>query len=116
MQIGKPIRVVDLNDPGISVQSELESQSTAVAFIAMGLAQEQLGQSEDALAAFLKAEEAAPQSEIVQFFIGREYLFLSDLQPDQQEELWQKAEDAFLQAIAINDQYARAYIGLGAFI
>ena len=62
-QIGKPIRVVNLNDPGISVQGELERQSIAVAFIAMGLAQEQLGQTEDALAAFLKAEEAAPQSE-----------------------------------------------------
>ena len=113
-QIGDPIRVVNLNDPGISVQSELKSQSAAVAFIAMGLAQAQLGQSEDALAAFLKAEETAPQSEIVQFFIGREYLFLSDLQPDQQEELWDKAEKALLQAISINDQYERAYIGLGA--
>jgi tetratricopeptide (TPR) repeat protein len=113
-QIGDPIRVVNLNDPGISVQGKLERQSTAVAFIAMGLAQEQLGQTEDALAAFLKAEEAAAQSEIVQFFIGREYLFLAEFEPDQQEELWQKAEDALLQAIAINDQYARAYIGLGA--
>jgi tetratricopeptide (TPR) repeat protein len=113
-QIGAPIRVVDLNDPGISVQSELESQSTAVAFIAMGLAQEQLGQSEDALAAFLKAEEAAPQSEIVQFFIGREYLFLAEFKPDQQDELWQKAEDAYLKSIALNDQYAKAYLGLGS--
>jgi tetratricopeptide (TPR) repeat protein len=85
-----------------------------MAFIAIGLAQEQLGQSEDALAAFLKAEESAPQSEMVQFFIGREYLFISDLQPDRQEELWQKAEDSLLRAIAINDQYARAYISLGA--
>jgi len=113
-QVGKPIRIVDLNDPGISVQGELERQSIAVAFIAIGLAQEQLGQSEDALAAFLKAEEAAPQSEMVKFFIGREYLFISDLQPDRQEELWQEAEDTLLQAIAINDQYARAYISLGA--
>ncbi len=113
-QIGDPIRVVNPNDPGISVQSELKSQSAAVAYIAMGLAQEQLGQSEDALAAFLKAEETAPQSEILQFFIGREYLFLSDLQPDRQEELWDKAEEALQQAISINDQYARSYISLGA--
>jgi len=112
--IGKPIRIVDLNDPGVGVQGDLQRQSTAVAFIALGLAQEQLGQSEDALAAFLKAEESAPQSEMVKFFIGREYLFISDLQPDRQEELWQKAEAELLQAIAINDQYARAYISLGA--
>jgi hypothetical protein len=33
---------------------------------------------------------------MVQFFLGREYLFLSDLQPDRQEELWQKAEEPLL--------------------
>jgi len=113
-QIGDPIRVVDPNDPGISVQSELKSQSVAVAFIAMGLAQEQLGQTQDALNAFLKAEEAAPGSEIVQFFIGREYLFLAEFNPDQQEEIWQKAEDSFLKSIDFNDQYAKAYLGLGS--
>jgi len=113
-QIGDPIRVVDPNDPGISVQSELKSQSVAVAFIAMGLAQEQLGQTQDALNAFLKAEEAAPGSEIVQFFIGREYLFLAEFKPDQQEEIWQKAEDSFLKSIDFNDQYAKAYLGLGS--
>ncbi|HJS19369.1 MAG TPA: AAA family ATPase [Anaerolineales bacterium] len=113
-QIGKPIRVVNLEDPGVSVQGELERQSTALAFIAMGLAQEQLGQSEDALAAFLKAEETAPQSELVKFFLGREYLFISDLQPDRREELWQKAEESLRQAVSLNDTYARAYIALGA--
>ncbi|RPI91735.1 MAG: ATP-binding protein, partial [Chloroflexi bacterium] len=111
-QIGKPIRVLNLNDPGISVQGELERQSTALAWIAIGLAQEQLGQTEDALQAFLKAGESAPKSELVQFFIGREYLFLSDAQPDRQEELWQAAEEALLKAVTLNDQYARAYIGL----
>jgi len=80
----------------------------------MGLAQEQLGQTKDALAAFLKAEETAPQSEIVQFFLGREYLFLAEFEPDRQEELWQKAEDAFLKSIALDDQYAKAYLGLGS--
>ena len=114
MQFGDPIRVVDLNDPGISVQSQLESQSIAVAFIAMGLAQEQLGQTEDALAAFLKAEEAAPGSEEVQFFLGREYLFLAEFKPERQEELWQKAEDAYLKSISMNDGYAKAYLGLGS--
>jgi tetratricopeptide (TPR) repeat protein len=80
----------------------------------MGLAQEQLGLSQDALAAFLKAEESAPESEMVQFFIGREYLFLAEFQPDQQEALWQKAEDAYLKSIELNDQFAKAYLGLGS--
>ncbi|HET9914253.1 MAG TPA: hypothetical protein VFQ13_20335, partial [Anaerolineales bacterium] len=113
-RIGKPIRIVDMNNPGVSVQGELKRQSTAVAWIGIGLAQEQLGQSEDALAAFLKAGEVLPQSEMIQFFIGREYLFLSDLQPDRREDYWQEAETALQQAIAIDDQYARAYIALGA--
>ena len=114
-QVGQPIRIVNLQDPGISVQGELERQSIAVAFIAMGLAQEQLGQSEDALAVFLKAEQKVPQSAMVKFFIGREYLFISDLQPDRREELWQKAEEELNHAIALDPAYGRAYIGLGAF-
>jgi hypothetical protein len=114
IQIGDPIRVLNLKDPGISVQGDLQEQSAAVAFVAMGLAQEQLGQSEDALAAFLNAEEKAPRSEMVKFFLGREYLFLSDLQPDRRAELWQKAEEALQQAVSIDDTYARAYIALGA--
>jgi tetratricopeptide (TPR) repeat protein len=114
LQIGKAIRIVNLKDPGISVQGELERQSIAVAFIAMGLAQEQLGQSEDAVAAFLKAEETARQSAMVKFFLGREYLFISDLQPNRQEELWQNAEGTLQQAIDIDPKYARAYIALGA--
>jgi tetratricopeptide (TPR) repeat protein len=114
IQLGETIRILNLKDPGISVQSDLEEQSAAVAFVAMGLAQEQLGQSEDALAAFLTAEEKAPRSEMVKFFLGREYLFLSDLQPDRREELWQRAEQALLQAVSIDDTYARAYIALGA--
>jgi tetratricopeptide (TPR) repeat protein len=51
---------------------------------------------------------------MIQFFIGREYLFLSDRQPDRRELHWQEGEAAFQRAITINDQYARAYIGLGA--
>lgn len=111
--VGDPIRVVDLNNPGISVQSELGRQSGAIAWVGIGLAQEQLGQSEEALQAFQRAAELAPQSEVIQFFIGREYLFLSERQPDHRDEYWQAAEDALLQASSLNDQYARTYIGLG---
>jgi tetratricopeptide (TPR) repeat protein len=50
----------------------------------------------------------------VKFFIGREYLFLSERQPERREELWQKAEESLQQAIELDDSYARSYIGLGA--
>jgi tetratricopeptide (TPR) repeat protein len=112
--LGEPIRVADLKNPGISVQSELDRQASALAWIGMGLAQEQLGQSEAALASFKQAVEFAPQSEILQFFLGREYLFISDQTLINRGENLQAAEDAFLKSISLNDRYARAYIGLGS--
>ncbi len=113
-EISEPIRIADLENPGPSIKNELGRQSGAIAWIAMGLSQVQLGNSQDALNAFLEAEKLEPRSEVIQFFIGREYLFMSDEQPpDIQAEYWQKAETAFQNATEINPQYARAYIGLG---
>jgi tetratricopeptide (TPR) repeat protein len=112
--VGKPIRIADINNPGMSVQGELGRQSSAIAWVGIGLAQEQLGQSEDALKGFQRAAEFASQSEVIQFFLGREYLFLSERHPDQKEADWHAAEDALQKAINLNDQYARTYIALGA--
>ncbi len=113
-EISQPIRIADLEDPGPSIKNELGRQSGAIAWIAMGLSQVQLGNSQDALNAFLEAEKLEPHSEVIQFFIGREYLFMSDEQsPETRTEYWQKAETAFQNAVEINPQYARAYIGLG---
>lgn len=113
-QIGIPIRVVNPEDPGISVKGELQRHSAAVAWIAMGLAQEQLGLAEDALADYQKANEALPDSELVKFFLGRAYLFMAEFKPEQQEEYWQKAEDSFLESLQINDQYAKSQLLLGS--
>ena len=111
---GNPIRVVNLNNPGISVQSELGRQSGALAWIGMGLAQEQLGQSEDALRSFQHAVELTPQSEALQFFLGREYLFLYTQQTIRQKDYLQMAEEAFKKSVSLNEGYVRAYIGLGS--
>jgi tetratricopeptide (TPR) repeat protein len=111
--VGKPIRIVDINNPGAGIQGELQGQSSAIAWIGIGLTNEQLGQSADALKAFLQAGAVAPQSEMVQFFIGRGYLFVSAFEPDRKEIDWQAAEDVLQKAIALNNQYARAYISLG---
>lgn len=112
--VGSPIRIVDLKNPGLSAGSELGRQANALAWVGIGLSQEQLGQAEDALKAFQRAAEFAPQSEVIQFFIGREYLFLSDRQPERQAANWQAAQDAFEQAIRLNARYPRPYIGLGS--
>jgi tetratricopeptide (TPR) repeat protein len=111
--VGKPIIVEDITNPGVSVEDEVARQSSAIARLAVGLELDYDGQPIEARKAFLRAAELAPQSELVQFLIGRETLFISDLHPDQQEVDWNAAETAFQKAIGINDQYARAYIGLG---
>jgi tetratricopeptide (TPR) repeat protein len=112
--IGDPIRVVDLENPGISVQSELGRQASALAWVGMGLAQEQLGQAEDALQSILRAVEIQPDSEVLQFFLGREYLFLTNNPTIYLGEYLKAAEEAFANSIALNEGYARAYIGLGS--
>jgi tetratricopeptide (TPR) repeat protein len=111
--LGVPIRIADLANPGPGIQGELGRQSSALARVVLGLALEQLGQNQDALAFFQKAAESVPSSAPVQFFLGRAYLFLSDSQPDRRESDWQSAESAFQTAITLDPQYARAYIGLG---
>ncbi|MBN1450523.1 MAG: CHAT domain-containing protein, partial [Anaerolineales bacterium] len=111
---GRSIRIADLENPGPSVQAELQKQSSLVAWLAMGLTQVQLGESEQALDAFRKAAEIDPNSAIVQFFIGRENLALADRNSDQRETYSQAAEVAFQKAISLDDAFARAYIGLGS--
>lgn len=111
--LGPPIRIADLENPGPGIQGELGRQSSALAWIALGLAQEQLGQNQDAFGVFQKAVEAAPDSALAQFFVGRAALFLSDLQLRERETYWQSAETAFQTAITLDPRHARAYIGLG---
>ena len=112
--VGRPIRIADLANPAPSVQPELKKQTSVIAWLTLGLTQVQLGNSEQALQDFNKAAEIDSQSPIAQFFIGRENLFLADRHPDQRETYRQAAEDAFQKAITLDNQYARAYIGLGS--
>ena len=111
---GGPIRVADLANPAPSIQPELQKQSSVIAWLTLGLTQVQLGESQQALLYFTKAAEIDPESPMVQFFIGRENLFLADNNPEQHETYRQSAEEAFKKAISLDDQYARAYIGLGS--
>jgi tetratricopeptide (TPR) repeat protein len=113
-QITFPIVILNPSDPGLEVQPELRRQGGALARIAMGLTHAQLGQSQAALEALQKAEALLPDSEVVQFLLGREYLFQAFRDQSQQEALEQAAEQAFIQATRLNPQYARGYIGLGS--
>jgi tetratricopeptide (TPR) repeat protein len=66
------------------------------------------------LDAFQKAAALAPESEVVQFFLGREYLFLAAREPTRQVDLEDSAELAFTNSTLLNPSYARGYIGLGS--
>jgi tetratricopeptide (TPR) repeat protein len=113
-RITRPITILEPSKPGLEVQGELRRQSSTLAWIAMGLTHSQLGQTEEALANFQQAETQSPDSEIVQFFLGREYLFMAGRSMDRRDELEQLAEQAFQKSIASNPEYARSHIGLGS--
>jgi tetratricopeptide (TPR) repeat protein len=113
-KITSPVTILDPRDPGLEVQPELRRQSGALAWIAMGLTHAQLGQSQAALQALQKAEVLLPESEVVQFLLGREYLFQAGRDPFQQLELEAAAEQAFLKATRLNQEYVRGYVGLGS--
>ncbi len=113
-QTGAPVQIVNPAQPGLEAQPEINRQASTLAWLALGLTHMRFGQASDGLQAFRKAEEFSPNSEAVQFFIGRESLFLAGQDPTQQEALTQAAEQAFQRAAELNPNYPRAYIGLGS--
>jgi tetratricopeptide (TPR) repeat protein len=115
-RLGQPVDLpvpFDGGDPTINefVKNRLQTRTAALFWLTVGLTEEQLGRSEEALATFRRGEAAlenwAPEEgkELLYFFIGREELFLgNDV----------AAEEAFQQALSINPNYARAHNGLGS--
>ena len=100
-----------------AMQSELTPCTSALAWIALGLSEAQVGHSLEALEAFLKAAPYIQTSEVIQFLIGREYLFLVDRESVLkfvQDEFYAQAAEAFTLSTTLNPDYPRAYIGLGA--
>lgn len=108
-------------NPGLEVQSALGDQAGAVAQLSLGLTYELLSRSADALRAFEKAATYLPDSEIVHFLLGQEYLFIAQKQADdaalQMEAIEPNvaaARAAFAESARLNPDYARARIGLGS--
>ncbi len=115
-RLGSPVSVplpFDADDPitNVVVTERLRTRTEALFWLTVGLTQEVLGRTEDALSTFRRAEAALADwtpdegRELLYFFIGREELFLGNDEA---------AEAAFREAIALNPDYARAYNGLGS--
>jgi tetratricopeptide (TPR) repeat protein len=115
-RLGKPIPLplpfdTDSPEANIVIGEKIAVRGDALFWLTMGLTQQVLGRSEDALATLRRAElelEDWPENdgkEILYFFIGREELFLE--QADD-------AEASFRKALEIEPNYARAQVALGS--
>jgi tetratricopeptide (TPR) repeat protein len=97
--------------------STLGDCASALAQFALGLSEVQLGHSLEALEAFQKAGNYFSTSELIQFLIGREYLFLVDRESVLnfvRGEFYKQAAQAFTTSAELNPDYPRAHIGLGS--
>jgi tetratricopeptide (TPR) repeat protein len=109
-------RLGSINGISTELKSELGDCANASALIALGLSEAQLGHSVEALEAFLKAGERFTASEVIQYLIGSEYLFLVDRESVLafvRDDFYNQAEDAFNRSITLNPDFPNAYIGLG---
>lgn len=100
-----------------AVKLELTRQTNLLATLALGQSESQLGHTLEALEFYLKAEQLAPGSDLIQFFLAREYLFSLEREPVLQvvtDAFEQKALEALEKALQVNPQNARAHIALGS--
>jgi tetratricopeptide (TPR) repeat protein len=98
------------------VKMEITRQAGLLATLALAQSESQLGHTVEALEYYLNAAQFEPDSDILQFFIGREYLFNLDrpvLQVARQA-FEQKALEALEKSLQLNPQNTRASIGLGS--
>jgi tetratricopeptide (TPR) repeat protein len=109
------IPVFDPARPAEEVWRELDPLSRALAWLLLGLRQERLGETGQALASFERAAAFVPDADIVHFFIGQENLFLAQKSEGETAlEYEASAESAFTEALRLNPNNARATIGLGS--
>jgi len=115
-RLGRPIELptafgTGSPDANTAVASLLKVRTDAFFWLTIGLTQDILGRSAEALATLRMAESTltawsdADGKELLYFFIGRQELFLGNAAA---------AEENFRHALAINATYARAQVALGS--
>ena len=107
------IPVDDPNNPRDEVWRELDDLVTSLAWLSEGLRQEILGDQDKALAAFQEAASAAPDSDVVQYFLGQEQ-FYSAQRAGGDEAGLVAANAAFVESLRLNPNNPRAQIGVGS--
>jgi tetratricopeptide (TPR) repeat protein len=103
----------DTSDPraNIAISSQVDLRSRILFWLTLGLTQDLLGSSQQALATFQQAEQALPDwqdadgKELLYYLQGREHLFLRQLDA---------AQAALARAVSANPEFARATIALGS--
>jgi tetratricopeptide (TPR) repeat protein len=110
------IQGFDITRPREEVWRELDPLARALAWLTFGLRQETLGEPQAALEAFERAATFAPDSDIVHYFTGQEYIFLAQQTSEGGEAYETEAEAALEEALRLNPDNARAQIGLGSVL
>jgi hypothetical protein len=100
-----------LSQPNVetSINIKLNTWSDTFSAFTIGVMYDLQGRSDLALKVFQQAQDefktnTGKENEVLWFFIGREHLLLNQDSD---------AEKAFQQALSVNNQYARAHLGLG---
>jgi hypothetical protein len=106
------------SEPGfVSVQSEITRQTDLLTSLVLAQSESKAGRTLEALEGYLKAAELARDSDLLKFFIGREYLFTIEREAIPQgahASFEEQARVSLEEALQLNPRNARAYVGLGS--
>lgn len=113
-EFSQDIPVFDPADPGAEVWRQLDPQAQALARILRGLHLTVIGDDAGALAAFERAGELAPDSDLAHYFVGQENLYLAQAGGAIEPEALAAAAAAFERSLRANPDNARSQIGAGS--
>lgn len=115
-ELNTPILVT--SDPGTDpVKTEITRQTNLLTSLVLAQSESKAGRTLEALEDYLKAAKLAPNSDMLKFFIAREYLFTVEREaiPQNADPAFEQQALAYLEkALQLNPKNARAYIGLGS--
>jgi tetratricopeptide (TPR) repeat protein len=100
-----------------SVQTEITRQANLLTRLALAQSESKAGRTVEALDGYLEAAKLAPESDMLQFFIARESLFVIErpaIPQSADPAFEEQARVALEKALQLNPQNARAYVGLGS--